>query len=183
MIVDKDNKLHKADEEEKELILDTQKEILQYMNIDSLREVMQSKKLRNEFNKLISKELDFKYFFAYDITIGQKAIKIEYENILKNKEELNSTIIKRVNKIFSSDKYIDNNEDYKFLIELLIELENEDDSLEKVLKEKRKSNLYNYRMNIEDKELEYFSKTNKIKVEYETSIKDIEDTYLDTFEN
>lgn len=182
MIIDNNNNLHKADDEEKQEILNIQKQVLEELEVGSLREVLESKKLRNKFNDRIYSLLNFKYFFAYDIVIGDKAIKIEYENLLKNKEELNENILTRVIKIFSSDKYIKNNNDYKLLIDLLIDLEEEDNTIKETLSEKRLSNLENYSKNKEEKEIEYNSKINSIKQNFEEEIKSLADTYLDTFE-
>lgn len=172
MIIENDKKMHKANEEEKELILNTQKEALEFIGVESIRDVMRSKKLRNKFNDIISKELNFKYFFAYDITIGKKAIKIEYENILKNKQDLNTNILKRVNKIFTGDNFSNSIIDYQFLIEFLIDINFEDESLQDLLIEKHKSNIHCYNIQIEEKELEY-----------KESLKNIENTYLDTYDN
>lgn len=170
MIVDsKKEIIYKADEETKKLILDTQKEVLQYLNVNNMYEMMKDKEKRKQFNNAIKKELSFNYYFAYDIVIGEKALKIEYNNIQESKKKLNSLIIDKSNKLFDKDIYKPFKEEYEKLIELLVNINNKED-IQNSLLTKYEENQEKY---IEDTIIEEY--------EHIKRIENIKDTYIDTF--
>lgn len=170
MIVDSKNEIiYKADEETKKLILDTQKEILQYLNVNNMHEVMRDNEKRKQFNNAIKKELSFNYYFAYDIVIGEKALKIEYNNIQENKKKLNNLIIDKSNKLFDKDIYKPFKDEYDKLIELLININNKD-NIQNSLLSKYEENQEKY---IEDTIIEEYKHIERIEI--------IKDTYIDTF--
>lgn len=169
MIIDKKNKtVTKADEETNSLIIDTQKEVLEYMGYDSMSELMKTKTELKKFNELVSKEIGFSYFFAYNITVGEKAIQIEYNKLQKNKEGLNNIILDRSNKIFQKGKYINYAEDYKILIDLLVNTKTELDSKEffNELYHKKQENIEKYKKGVDDVTSVYNENVNKLKIEY-----------------
>jgi len=171
MIVDKDNKkVYKADEEEEKEILNLQKEALQYLNYNNMYELMKNKKDFKEFNNIINKEIGYNYYFAYDITIGDRALKIEYNNILKT--NMNKLIIDKTSKMFNKNKYIDYKNDYEILINLLINENNNDSDFFNTLYSKRVENLKKYNNEIVE-----------LMVKYNKDEQEIKDKYLDKYNN
>lgn len=171
MIVDKENKkVYKANKEEEKEILNLQKEALQYLNYNNMYELMKNRKDFKEFNNIINKEIGYNYYFAYDITIGDRAIKIEYNNILKS--NMNNLIIDKTTKIFNKNKYIPFEDDYKTLIDLLINIKNNNEEFYNSLYFKRAENIRNYNK-------EYEEVNNK----YNEEIEIIKDKYIDKYNN
>jgi hypothetical protein len=167
---DKDNKLiYKADEETKKMILDTQKEVLQHMEISNMTELMKDKKRLKEFNKIIEKELSFNYYFAYEITVGEKAIKIEYENIQKERKEFNKLIINKTNKMFNKDFFLPFQSDYDTLINVLIDTDYKC-NIQQLLIDKKEENFNNY-----------IADNMKATKEYSMELVKIKDKYIDTY--
>lgn len=169
MIIDKENKkVYKADKEEEKEILNLQKEALEYLNYNNMYELMRNKKDFKEFNNIINKEIGYNYYFAYDITIGDRAIKIEYNNILKS--NMNNLIIDKTNKMFDKSKYKFYEKDYKSLIELLINKNNNNDEFYNNLYLKRVENVKKYN---EEK--------NNADIKHNEEIEVIKDKYLDKY--
>lgn len=147
MIIDNENKkVYKADRETEELIIDTEKMILKELNKNNMFELMQDKKALKKFNELVKLETGgLSYYYAYDLVVGQIALKIEYDNIQKQKEELNNLILNKVNTTFNKDKYKNFSNEYEILINSLIKLDQGDDELLKQLQTKRIENFNTYK--------------------------------------
>ena len=171
MIVDKkNNKIYKADAEEEKEILNLQKEALQYLNYNNMYELMKNKKDFKEFNNIINKEIGYNYYFAYDITIGDRALKIEYDNVLKS--NMNKLIIDKTNKMFNKDRYTYYKNDYETLINLLINEDNNDTEFFNNLYAKRNENLRKYDAEMTD-----------LIIKYDIEEKEIKNKYLDIYKN
>lgn len=164
MIVDKNGNVYRADKETEKEILRTQKETLEYLGINNMYELMKDKKMFNEFNSIIEKELSYNYYFAYDVTTDDTCIKIEYNNI-QNETALNKMIIDKTYNKFISDKYKQFYSDYEKLIDLLLYQGNEIKGLYDELKEQREYNIECYKKdkNALDNEYEYNNKLLKEK--------------------
>lgn len=170
MIKDETTKqLYKADKETEKFIIDTEKETLQYLQINNMYELMKDKKKLKEFNDIIFKETNINYFYAYDLVIGEKALKIEYNNIQEQKENINKLIIDRTTHIFSKDKYKFFESDYKLLNDMLISIANKEIILNE-LQEKHKNNISNYTLRKEE-----------LKQKYEQEQEELKNTYFDTY--
>ncbi|NFT08428.1 hypothetical protein FDF26_15420 [Clostridium botulinum] len=170
MIKDETTKqLYKADKETEKFIIDTEKETLQYLQINNMYELMKDKKKLKEFNDIIFKETNINYFYAYDLVIGEKALKIEYNNIQEQKESINKLIIDRTAHIFSKDKYKFFESDYKLLNDMLISIANKEIILNE-LQEKHKNNISNYTLRKEE-----------LKQKYEQEQEELKNTYFDTY--
>lgn len=170
MIKDKTtNQIYKADKETEKFIIDTEKETLKYLNVNNMYELMKDKIKLKEFDKMVNKETGIDYFYAYDLVIGERALKIEYDTITEEKENLNKLIINRTKTIFGKNKYLNFSNDYNKLNDILIDIANEDLILNK-LKDKRKENIINY------------TKDNiKLNEKYEEDKREIEEKYIDTY--
>lgn len=166
---DDKKKIYKADKQTTELILDTQKETLQYLEINNMYELMKDKKKLKEFNSIIKKELTFNYYYAYDITVGQKAIQIEYNNILQERQKLNGLMIDKSNKLFDKEHYTKYKNDYDTLITLLIDAKCEKDIEESL------------ELQYEDNLKMYFSENIIESNKYEHKLQEIKDKYIDTY--
>jgi hypothetical protein len=144
MIKDENTKqIYKADKETEKFIIDTEKETLQYLKLNNMYELMKDRKKLREFNKIIYKETNINYFYAYDLVIGEKALKIEYNNIQEYKENLNKLIIDRTKNIFNKDKYTPFENDYKLLNDILINFANKEVILSD-LQNKHTNNIKDY---------------------------------------
>lgn len=145
IVIDKENKsTYKADKETEKEIINMEKQTLQYLNINNMYDLMKDKSKLKQFNDILKKEMGFEYYYAYELTIGDIALKIEYENVQQEKFKLNNLIIDKTKNMFNKDFYINFENDYKILIDLLINIENKDDELKGLLKEKKEINTYNY---------------------------------------
>lgn len=162
-------RIYKADKETTQLIIDTQKEALQHLYLNNMYELMKDKKKLKEFNSIVQKELSFNYFYAYDITIGQKAIQIEYNNIQKEKKSLNKLMIDKSNQIFNKDFYKRYKNDYELLTDILIDCDYEKD-LKDILIEKYTEN-FNY----------YLAESIELDKKYNKNQDILKDKYLDTY--
>lgn len=143
MVIDTENKtIYKADKETEELIIDTEKMALEELEKPNMFELMKDKKAIKEFNKLVKAETGgLNYYYAYDLTIGNIALKIEYNNIQQEKQELNNIIINKVNNTFNKERYKPFEADYNILIDSLIKLNNDDPLLRDKLKSQRIENI------------------------------------------
>lgn len=168
MIVDKDKGIiYKADKDTEKEILNTQRETLKYMGLNNMYEVMSNKKSLSKFNSIVSKELGFNYYYAYDLTVGDRALQIEY-NYIQNTTNLNKLIINKTYNKFTDDKFISYYSDYEKLIEMLIYNSNDIKLLYDELKDKHKENIYNYTI-----------EKNKEDITHEKIIEEIEKKYLE----
>lgn len=168
MIIDEDNKrVYKATEDIQKEIIDVQKETLQYLKLNNMYELMKDKHKLKEFNKIVYNETGYNYYYAYNVIIGNKAIKIEYNNILKN--DLNNLIVNKTNNIFNKDIYYPFLSDYNKLIDILIN--NDTNNILELLKDKREEN-----------KKEYYKNKVIIDKQYIKDINKIENTYFDTYD-
>lgn len=171
IIVDKESKsFYRADEEMKKLILDTQKDILEELKVNSMIEIIKSKNKRKLFNDMIQKELSFNYFYAYDITVGDKAIKIEYDKLKENKDNINKLMIDKTCKMFDKNKYKHFKDDYNSLIDLLIN-SNTSEEIKDILVKQKDINFESYINDMINEELKH-----------NQNLEDIKELYLDTYQ-
>lgn len=177
MIIDKTTKqIYKADKETEKFIIDTEKETLEYLEVNNMYELMKDKKKVKEFNDIIFKETNINYFYAYDLVIGEKAIQIEYNKVKNNKQHLNELIIKKNELTFNKDKYITYIDDYNLLNDILININNTSDIKEE-LKQKHEDNIMNYYLDTNKSD----NKLTDAFIKHESELKDIKDKYLDTY--
>jgi len=172
IVIDKKNKTtYKADAETQKYIINMEKEALQSLKIGNMFELMKDKKKLKEFNSILKKEMGFQYYYAYDLIIGDIALKIEYENVQIEKHKLNKLIIDKTTHIFEKDYYTYYKNDYKILIDLLINFDNDNKELKQLLEEQHTENLYHYVTGaiIADQE-------------HEHKLIDLRDEYLDKFD-
>ncbi|MGL5765278.1 MAG: hypothetical protein ACRCX8_06525 [Sarcina sp.] len=157
--------LYKADKETEKFIINSEKEALKYLNCSNMFEVMKDRKLLKQFTDIVYKETNINYFYAYDLVIGNVALKIEYENVQKEKDKINELIMDKTKIMFDKDKYLFFIEDYNQLAELLINAMCKED-IRNILIEKREENKLNFiRENIET-EMEYNKRRENIKSKY-----------------
>lgn len=145
MIIDNNtNKIYKGDKETEKLIIDTEYIALKELNKSNMFELMKDKKALKQFNELVRLETGgLNYYYAYDLTVGNIALKCEYETIQKEKEELNNLIIGKLDNTFNSNRFINFKADYDILIDSLINLNNNNDLLP-LLEQKREENKNKY---------------------------------------
>ena len=155
---------HKADDEETEEIINTQKEALEYLNLNSISQLIYDKKAMKQFNDILNKELGYNYFYAYDVIVGDRAIKIEYDKIMK--QQINKLMVIKTYNMFATDKFKSFYSDYEKLIELCVY--KNINSIEMKLKNKHDENIQNYR-----------KETKKLNVDYENKKEEIENKYLE----
>jgi hypothetical protein len=145
MIIDKENeRVYKADRETEKEIINMEKQALEHLKINNMYELMQDKSKLKEFNNILKKEMGFEYYYAYDLIIGDIALKIEYDNIQAEKTKINKLILDRTKNIFDKDRYINFSNDYKILMDLLISTE-ESNEYTQILIDKHKENIINYK--------------------------------------
>lgn len=157
--------IYKADKQTEKMIINTEKEALKYLGINNMYELMKNRSKLKEFNDIISKETNINYFYAYDLVIGEQALRIEYNNVLEEKKKLNSMMINKTNKIFDKDRFKLFQNDYKRLNELLIDIANNELDIEE-LKKKRDENNTNYIKESILLDIDYENSKNKIKEKY-----------------
>ncbi|HCL4447280.1 TPA: hypothetical protein N2D16_002885 [Clostridium botulinum] len=162
-----------ATDKQVEEIINIEKEIMQELNCKNSKEVFLkrlSKKLYKESTKRILNKYSDKsyigYFRAYKLYIGDRAIKIEYDNIKEKRQELNSKIKNKSNKLLKNYKYKD------MLIGKLIDLLKHDMSLDNDVLELKENN--NTKKFIEKLNLELKLSTMK-----EQKLKEIDIKYSD----
>lgn len=167
MVKDKEeNKLYKADRETEQFIIDTEKETLKYLQCNNMYELIKDKSKLKEFNKIVFQETGIDYFYAYDLVIGEKALKIEYESIQNEKIKLNKLITNRTTTIFYKDKYISFLEDYEKLNNILIDISNGDDKLLSKLETKHKENREQKKREIRELNFKYTDEVEEINKKY-----------------
>lgn len=171
---DKDNKKYyvNATKEEEELIIDIEKEGLKYLGLNNMREVFLKGKMR-EYQSIIKKEL-YKdwvyYFYAYDLTVGAKAINIEYNDIKKEQIKLNNKIKNKTYKIFNVED--EKNKIHKQLTDILISIVKHDLELDNQIIERYHKNIENKNEEINTLEMTL----NNIRID---KIEEIESRYND----
>jgi hypothetical protein len=171
MIIDKENeRIYKADTETQKEILNMEKQTLQYLNINNMYELMKDKKKLKEFNKILKAEMGFEYYYAYDLIIGDIALKIEYENVQSEKQKVNKLILDKTSNIFDKTMFLSFQNDYKTLINLLISIDNNNIEFKELLEDKHKDNLHSY---VNEKIL--------LNKEYTKASEELENKYLDKY--
>lgn len=165
IVINKDKTTYKADKQTTKLILDTQKEALKYLNVNTMYEVMKDKEKRKQFNKILKTELSFNYYYAYELIIGEKAIQIEYDTIQADKSKLNNLIIDKTNIMFDKNIFLPFKAEYDILINNLINISNDED-IKTLLEEQKEENKKNYIKELSDNLQEYNNKNNIIENKY-----------------
>jgi hypothetical protein len=141
MICEKPHKCktyRKATEDEEKQIINIEKRVLELLNIRNVQEMFFNGVYR-KFDKLVKEHLPSEwmfYFYAYDLTIGDEAIKIEQKFIEQSKHNLNK---KSTDKAIRLLKTGEGKDEYK-LVELLVDLLNYDLELDKNIKEQHEKN-------------------------------------------
>lgn len=161
----KTGQLYKADEDTEKLIITTEKQALEYMNLNNMYEVVNNKYNLKKFNEIVYKELGIDYFYTYDLVIGSQALRIEYLNVMKEKQILNELILGRTKDIFNKDKYKYYIEDYNKLNDILIDIANKEFVKDKLI-EKHIENINNYKKENKELDKEYNIKKEEIKDKY-----------------
>ena len=169
VIVNKDETTHKASKEEEEFILDTQRNVLTNMGYSDMYTLMQNFKDLYKFNKIVEKELGFNYYFAYDITIGKRAIEIEYNETFKT--EMNKLMIDKTQKMFSGDFFQNHRNDYQKLINILTDIEGTDEELGGYLKSKHMENETKHKSKSNSLTNEYLQEMNMLDREFKDPYK------------
>lgn len=170
MIVDKENKrVYKANDEEEKYILDTQREALEYLGYFDMYNLMKNIEDFKKFNNIIKNELGFNYYFAYDITIGKKAIEIEYKETFK--QDVNKLIIDKTSNMFSSKNFKKFKHEYKILINLLTDINNNEDNFFNVLHNKRIENNQKHKQESEEASIRYIEDKERIDRKYKDPYK------------
>jgi hypothetical protein len=171
MIIDRKNKrTYKADKETEKEIINMEKQALEHLNINNMYELMRDKNKLKEFNNILKKEMGFEYYYAYDLTIGDIALKIEYNNIKNERIQLNKLIIDKTNNLFDKPIFNSFETDYKILIELLVNLESNIE-LKEILKDKHSENMCNY-----------IADSLGANRKYKKEIEQLKDKYLDKYQ-
>lgn len=166
----KTGQLYQADEDTEKFIIGAEREALNYMNLDNMYQVISNKYNLKEFNKIVEKETGgIDYFYAYNLVIGTQSLRLEYINIMNEKQKLNELVLGRTKEMFEKDKYKNFINDYNKLNDILIDIANKDFIKDKLV-EKNKENIENY--NKEKNILDY--KLEEIKEKY-TDIYDSSD--------
>lgn len=166
MIKEDDKKLYKADRETEKFIIDTEKQALEFLQCKNMYELIKDKSKLKEFNKIVFNETGIDYFYAYDLVIGEKALKIEYNSIQDEKIKLNKLILNRATNIFNKDKYKSFLDDYEKLNDILIDISNGDDKLLSDLETKHKENRKQKHEEIRELDYEYKDKVELINKKY-----------------
>ncbi len=159
-----------TDDQIKEII-NIEKEVMQQLGCRNGRDVF-LKRLSKKLYSLSSKRIQEKYnkdyisyFRAYKLLIGDRAIKIEYDNIQVKRYILNNKIINKSEKLLKGYKH-------KELITLLIDLLKHDLNLDEKILELKDKNYINRFMD----ELKLSVKLDNIK---EKELQEIENKYSD----
>lgn len=168
-----------ATQPEIELILDTQRSVLDYLQIKNMQDLLFCGSVKyKEFLELVKAELpkDWKYYFdVYELIVGKYAIKSEYENVIaKRKQDLNQKSIDRVNKCL---KIVSDKDDEKQLVEKLVDLLNHDFKLDESIKELYEKNKEAKYTKIKEKKNELYAlmqKENEIRQKKQEVLEDSE---------
>lgn len=167
----KTGQLYQADEDTEKMIITSEKEALNHMQLDNMYQVISNKSLLKEFNKIVYAETgELDYFYTYNLIIGSQALRIEYINVMKEKQMLNELILGRTKDIFNKEKYNYYIEDYNKLNDILIDIANKEFIKDKLI-EKHKENIDNYK-----------TEKNKLDKEYEESKEEIKNKYIDIYD-
>ncbi|HEY8889457.1 MAG TPA: hypothetical protein VIM70_04330 [Clostridium sp.] len=166
IMMKKDNTIVKADLETEKEIINMEKEALQFLEYRSMYELMQSRKDLKKFNIIVKKEAGFSYYYAYDLIIGDRALKIEYDNIQEEKKNVNNVFMDRAKVMFSKEKFNGFKSDYDILINLLMDIDIVDTKLESTLKSKREENKTLFKKEIKEQDKTYDRAVDKIRDKY-----------------
>ncbi|MFY8264453.1 hypothetical protein ACOT7R_16320 [Clostridium perfringens] len=167
MIKDENTKqIYKADKETEKFIIDTEKETLKYLKCNNMYEIIKDKHKLKEFTDIVYKETNINYFYAYDLVIGEKALKIEFDSIQEEKYKINKTIKERTYKMFNKDRFKFFINDYEQLNNLLIDIMNNNIDIKEVLKEKKRENLEKYKKDKIDLDIKYMLDQEELKNKY-----------------
>lgn len=152
-----------ATDQEESYITDIEKEVLNDMKYKSISEVFIKCKMKT-FQKKVKNKLPegwIYYFDAYSINVGTKAIKMEYENIKEQREELNKRSLKKVHKQLKTNE---NTVNENLLIENLIDIIKYDLDLADniIIEQKRQNKEFSNKLN--DKYYEICKINNEIEV-------------------
>ena len=124
-------KYREALPDEVSMILDAQKGALEYLGLEDFQGLFFAGSSKyKEFMKLVKEELpkDWQFFFnVYELIVGEKAIKIEYEHMVKRRLELNEKSIEKVTALL---KVVNKDNPEQILIDKLIDLNNYDELLD-----------------------------------------------------
>lgn len=158
--------------DEYKLILDTENEVLEYMKTTKKQLFLAGIKAYREFTELVNKELpkewDF-YYSAYDLIVGDKAIKREYTRVLTKKKILNDKSIERLEHVFKTKN--DKNSIEEKLINQLVSFEGYDCQIDTALNQLHEQNQQNYYKSLNDegkKMVEASCKIEQIQNNYKT---------------
>ncbi|EPB8173210.1 hypothetical protein ACRTAL_002387 [Clostridium perfringens] len=167
MIKDENTKqIYKADKETEKFIIDTEKETLKYLKCNNMYEIIKDKHKLKEFTDIVYKETNINYFYAYDLVIGEKALKIEFDSIQEEKYKINKTIKERTYKMFNKDRFKFFINDYEQLNNLLIDIMNNNIDIKEVLKEKKRENLEKYKKDRINLDIKYMLDQEELKNKY-----------------
>ena len=148
-------KTRKANVEESQYIIDTQKDVLQYMGLNSFQDLfLAGGKKYKEYMKLFKKELPKEWIFtykAYDLCVGTKAIAIEKANLDKERNKLNEKLI---NRIHTCLKVKDENSNEGILINRLVDLKGYDSKIDDMINDLYKQHKVEYYKQLNNKEKE-----------------------------
>ena len=168
MIIDA-NGVHKASIKEDKQILNAQRVAMNELKVNTVFEAVRNIKTRKEFNDIVKNELNYNYYYTYNIIVGDVAVKIEYDKVKQDQNKVNNLILDRVDNIFSKDIFNQFKDEYELLNNLLINNEYNDSILEE-LKDKRLKNDSAYNKEIRQKVQEH-----------KNDISDIKEKYKDTY--
>ncbi|AKA71950.1 hypothetical protein [Clostridium scatologenes] len=149
--------------EEHKLILDTENYVLKDMGLTKKDLFLKGRKVYNKFMELVNAELpkewDF-YYSAWDLIIGNNAIKNEYTRVLAKKKQLNDKSIKRLEHIFKTK--LDKNSIEQQLINQLISFKGYDCQIDEALTELYKQNKDEYYKSLNDEGKKIVAASHKI---------------------
>ena len=167
----KTGQLYQADKDTEKFIISTERKALEYMGLDNMYQVVNNKTNLEEFNNIVKKETGgIDYFYTYDLVIGIQSLRLEYIEIMKEKQILNELVLGKTKEMFNKERYNKFKEDYNKLNDILINIANKDLIKDKLI-EKREENTVNF--NIEKRILDS---------EYDYKSKELEDKYLDIYD-
>ena len=166
IMMKKNNTIVKADLETEKEIINMEKEALQFLKYRNMYELMQNRKDLKKFNIIVKREAGFSYYYAYDLIIGDRALKIEYDNIQEEKKNVNNVFMDRAKVMFSKEKFSDFKSDYDILINLLMDIDIVDTKLESTLKGKREENKTLFKKEIKEQDKTYDRAVDKIRDKY-----------------
>lgn len=138
-----------ATDSETTMITDIQKMTLEHLNLSDFQKLFLSGSTKyKEFTQLALQECPSNwlyYFKAYELLVGEYAIKQEFNIIKKRRLDLNKKAIERVTNTL---KVLDENDNERILIDKLVDILNHDFKLDEDIKE-----LYEKKKNEKDEKI------------------------------